>query len=61
MTITKDMTIMEAVQANEKAADVLMSIGMHCLGCSMAHGETVEEAATVHGVNIDKLLNLLNA
>ena len=59
--ITKDMTIMEAVQSNPKAADVLMSIGMHCLGCAMAHGETVEEAATVHGVNIDKLLNLLNA
>ena len=59
--ITKDMTIMEAVQAKEKAAEILMSIGMHCLGCAMAHGETVEEAAAAHGVDIDRLLNLLNA
>ncbi|MEG1520708.1 MAG: DUF1858 domain-containing protein [Clostridia bacterium] len=59
--ITKDMTIMEAVQANENAADVLLSIGMHCLGCAMAHGETVAEAAEAHGVDIDKLIEMLNA
>lgn len=59
--IKKEMTIAEAVKLNPKAGEVLMSIGMHCLGCAMAHGETVEEAAQVHGVDIDKLLELLNA
>lgn len=59
--ITKDMTIMEAVNENENAGQILMSIGMHCLGCAMAHGETVEEAAQTHGVDIDKLLEMLNA
>ncbi len=59
--ITKDMTIMEVVQLNENAAEILMSIGMHCIGCAMAHGETVAEAAEVHNVDIDKLLEMLNA
>ncbi|MBR2070570.1 MAG: DUF1858 domain-containing protein [Clostridia bacterium] len=58
--ITKDMTIAEAVERNERAGAILMSIGMHCLGCAMAHGETVEEAAQVHNVDVDKLIALLN-
>ncbi len=59
--ITKDMTIAQTVELNPKAGEILMSIGMHCLGCAMAHGETVEEAAQVHNVDIDKLLEMLNA
>lgn len=58
--ITKDMTIAEAVKLNDKAGEILMSIGMHCLGCAMAHGETVEEAASVHNVDVDKLVKMLN-
>ena len=58
--ITKEMTIAEAVDRNEKAGEILMSIGMHCLGCAMAHGETVEEAAAVHGVDVEEMLAQLN-
>lgn len=58
--ITKEMTIAEAVDRNEKAGEILMSIGMHCLGCAMAHGETVEEAAQVHGIDVNELVRLLN-
>ena len=36
------------------------SIGMHCLGCPSSRGETVEEACAVHGVDVDKLLELVN-
>jgi len=60
--ITKDMLIMDAVrQGNSQAiADVLFSVGMHCLGCAAARGETVEQAALVHGVDVDELVARLN-
>ncbi len=58
--ITKDTLIMEAVELNEKAPEILLSYGMHCLGCAIAHGETIAEAAMVHGINVDDLLADLN-
>lgn len=60
--ITKDMLIGEAIrEGNAQAiADVLMSVGMHCLGCALARGETVGEAAAVHGVDVDELVRRLN-
>ncbi len=58
--ITADTLIMEAVEINPKAADVLMGYGMHCLGCAIAHGETIAEAAEVHGIELEKLLEDLN-
>ena len=60
--ITKDMLIADAIrQGNAQAiAQVLMDAGMHCLGCALAHGETVEDAAAVHGVDIDELVEKLN-
>lgn len=60
--ITKDMLISEALKEGnrEAMAEVLMSFGMHCLGCAMARGETIEEAANAHGINLDELLTKLN-
>lgn len=58
--ITSDMLIMDVVEANEKAPEILLSFGMHCLGCAIAHGETVGEAAAVHGIDVNELLDALN-
>ena len=58
--ITGDMLIMEVVEANENAPEILLSFGMHCLGCAIAHGETVGEAADVHGADLEKMLEELN-
>jgi len=41
-------------------ADVLADFGMHCLGCALSHGETVEQAAEVHGVDPDEMCKALN-
>ena len=49
---------------NEKVTElavVLQESGMHCLGCLMAHGETLEQAALAHGIDADELLKKLNA
>lgn len=56
MTITKDMTIGEILRANPDVAPILMNAGMHCLGCPSAQGESLEEAAMVHGLDIDTLM-----
>jgi hybrid cluster-associated redox disulfide protein len=58
--ITKDMTIAEALTLKPAAAGLLMSKGMHCLGCVIANGETLEEAAQVHGFNADELVDEIN-
>ena len=40
-------------------APVLMEAGMHCLGCPSAQGESLEEAAMVHGIDIDALMKAI--
>ena len=59
--ITKDMTIGEALRTNPDIAPVLLEIGMHCLGCPSAQGETLEEAAMVHGLDADDLMSKIKA
>lgn len=58
--ITENTTIFEALQINPKAGEILKSRGMHCLGCALAHGETIGEAVDVHGADLDLLLKELN-
>lgn len=61
--ITKDMLVIDILQQGDpdKLAEVLMESGMHCLHCTLAHGETLEQAAAVHGIDADKLTEKLNA
>ena len=47
--ITKDTTIGEAIQIDAGIIPILMSAGMHCVGCPSSAGETIEEAAMVDG------------
>ncbi len=58
--ITRDMTIGEILGASEKAPEILMSIGMHCLGCPSSQMESLEDACIVHGVSVDDVLAKLN-
>ena len=58
--ITEDTLIAEALQINPNAPEILMNYGMHCFGCALAHGETVGQAVSVHGADLEKLLEELN-
>lgn len=58
--VTKEMTIAQVLEENPDCAPVFMEFGMHCLGCAIAHGETVEQAAEVHGIDADALIEALN-
>lgn len=58
--ITKDTIIGDILDIAPQTAPLFLSIGMHCLGCPASRGETVEEACMVHGVEVDKLLAIVN-
>ncbi|MDP4178136.1 MAG: DUF1858 domain-containing protein [Bacillota bacterium] len=58
--ITKDLTIGEVVRTKPEAAEVLAGFGMGCVFCPSAQAETIEEAALVHGLKLDELLEALN-
>lgn len=61
MTVSKDTTIGTLMQEAPTVAPILMEIGMHCLGCPSAQGETIEEAAMVHGIDAELLVEKINA
>lgn len=58
--ITKQMSFVQAIQAHPKAADVLAKYEMGCIGCMGAAGETIEQGAIAHGVDVDELIKELN-
>ena len=60
VTITKDTIIGDILDIAPQTAPIFLSIGMHCLGCPSSRGETVEEARMVHGVDCEKLLEVIN-
>ena len=62
--VTKEMTMGELLQTYyeqcPEIVDVLTGLGMHCIGCPSSIGESLEEAAMVHGINPDELLVNIN-
>ena len=61
VTITKDTIIGDILDMAPQTAPIFLSIGMHCLGCPSSRAETVAEACAVHGVDVEKLLEAVNA
>ena len=59
--ITKDTIIGDILDMNMDTAPFFLEMGMHCLGCPSARGETIEQACMVHGVNADELVAKINA
>jgi len=61
MEINKDMTIGQLLNAYPEKAEVLLEMGMGCIGCPAAQAETLEEACQVHGMDVEELLKKLKA
>ena len=60
MKISKDMTIGELIRLDQNIIAILMRAGMHCIGCPSAQGESLAEAAMVHGIVADVLEAQIN-
>ena len=58
--VSKDMLIGQLRQIDANIAPILMRAGMHCLGCPSSQMESLEEAAMVHGLDVDVLVNQIN-
>ena len=58
--VTKDTLIIDVLRMDEGTAPFFLEIGMHCLGCPSASGESIEQACMVHGVDADELVEKIN-
>ena len=58
--VTGDTMIGELLQIDENIAPILLNIGMHCLGCPSSQMETIEQAAMVHGIEPQSLVDEIN-
>jgi hybrid cluster-associated redox disulfide protein len=58
--ITKDMILGEVIAKYPKTKEVFARLGLMCAICGFSMQETVEQAASVHGFDLEKLLNELN-
>ena len=48
MTVTKDTLIGDILDTDRTTATYFMEMGMHCLGCPSARGETLEPVSYTH-------------
>lgn len=58
--VSKDMTIADIINVDQGIIPILLNSGMHCIGCPSSQGESLEEAAMVHGMDIDTLMSAIN-
>ena len=61
MNFNKDTRIGEILEKAPEKAEILLEIGMHRLGCPASQMETLEEACDVHGIDVNEVLEKLNA
>ena len=61
MVVTKQTVIGDILDYAPECGQFFLEIGMHCLGCPSARGESVEMACAVHGTDADALIKKINA
>lgn len=54
--ITKEMQIDYVIRNYPLSTEIFLAYGLHCIGCSLAGWETIEQGAKVHGFD-NKMLN----
>lgn len=60
MEFNKDTKIGDILENAPEKADILLEVGMHCLGCPASQMETLEEACAVHGIDVEEVVKMLN-
>lgn len=53
--ITKETNIMEAMEINPNAFEILLDAGLGCVGCSMSVVETIEQGLSAHGMGKEEI------
>ena len=60
MKFSKDTKIGEIIEKAPEKVDLLLQVGMHCIGCPASQGETLEEACIIHGIDVNDVVDELN-
>ncbi len=60
MVVTKDTIIGDILDAAPSTAPYFLEMGMHCLGCPSARGESIADACNVHDVDVNVLIEKIN-
>ena len=60
-TVNKDMIIADIIAVDPGVAAIFFNAGMGCAGCPSAAGETLVDAGIGHGIDVDKLVDDINA
>lgn len=60
MKVTKESIIAEVLSLDPEIVPILKEAGLHCLGCPSATSESLEEAAMVHGFDVNELVAKIN-
>ena len=60
MKFSKDTKIGEIIEKAPEKVDLLLQVGMHCIGCPASQGETLEEACMIHGIDVNDIVDELN-
>ena len=58
--VNRKTLIGEIVNQYLETAEVLLGIGMHCLGCPASQAESLEDACAVHGVDPESVIKAIN-
>ncbi len=59
-TVSSETLVGEIVMNHPEAIEVLMSIGMHCLGCPASQAESLADACAVHGFAVEDVVKAIN-
>lgn len=60
MEVTLKTIVGDVVDFDEESAEIFHECGMHCTDCPVSRMESIEDAALVHGVDADELVEKLN-
>ena len=59
--VTGETLVGEIVTKYPETVEILLSIGMHCLGCPASRAESLQEACMVHGIPAEQVIDAINA
>lgn len=60
MEVTLQTIVGDVVDFDEDTAEIFLECGMHCIDCPVSRMESIEDAAAVHGVDAEELVEKLN-
>ena len=58
--VTKEMNIMDIVQAYPQSIEIFQKYGLGCIGCAAARFENLEAGARVHGFDPEAMVADIN-